>query len=104
MILNLSERTLIETGIFDCSFNFIPETGEKLCRSHMSVENNKLFTNMSAEELLYLFNDMLTCYTYCPFECNHEHSSHYSTSEVEDEVLRRLNEYDRISAGHKSDS
>lgn len=70
----------------------------------MSFENNKLFTNMSAEELLSLFDDMLTCNTYCPFECNHERSSHYSTSAVEDEVLRRLKEYDRISASHKSDS
>lgn len=97
MILNLLERTLIVTGILESKTNFLPETGEKLYKGNMSIKNNKLFTNMSASDLLTLFNDMLVCETYCWGACHHERSEHYSIGEIEDELLRRLNEYDKMS-------
>lgn len=49
-------------------------------------------TKLENKDLLWLYEDYISCHTYCPVDCNHdERIKNTSQSELEEEILRRMN-------------
>ena len=49
-------------------------------------------TTLENDDLLWLFDNYVTCHTYCPTDCHHDDRIHKTTqSALEEEILRRMN-------------